>query len=391
MLRRLTQLLLFLAVAGAFAWAFWPRPLEVETVTIGRHDITVSVAEEGKARIREIYTVSAPFSGQTVRVERHAGDNVAKDDLLFAIRPAPSGLLDMRLRRMTEAAAAAAQASVDLAAAEVKQAETQLSFLRTELARAEQLASQNAISASALDKARLAVESGSASLDSAKASLEVRARELDRARAALTEVVSSDNACCANVTSPVSGKILRVFTESEQVIQAGAPVVQIGDPTDIEVSVDLLSQDSVDIRPGAQALIENWGGPPLAATVRRVEPSAVSKTSALGIEEQRVPVILDLTDKDKAQALGDGFRVIARITVWQGGNLLAVPIAALFRSGDSWAVFTVAGGHARLQPLTVGRRNDEFAEITSGLQEGSRVILHPSDQIADGSSVTEAP
>lgn len=392
MARRLITLAVLLAAAAALAWAFWPRPVAVETAVVTRRDLTVTVEEEGKARIREVFTVSAPISGQALRSSLHAGDAVVKNETVVAsIRPAAPGLLDARLKRVAEAAAAAAGAGVGLAEAEIKQAEAQLAFRKTELSRTERLSSQGTVSESARDKARLEVDTAAAALDSARASLAMRQRELERARAALIETGISEGPCCTDIKAPASGRILRVLTESEQVVQAGTPLMEIGNPADLEIASDVLSRDAVEIRPGAPAIIADWGGPPLAARVRRVDPSATTKVSALGIEEQRVAVILDLTDPVGAPQLGDGFRVVAKITVWEGKDVIAVPIAALFRDGNDWAVYRVADGQALVQHVELGRRNDDHAEVTSGLEAGATVIVHPSDQIAQGATVTAIP
>lgn len=383
-MRRLISVCLLLIVAAALGWAFWPRPVAVEVATIARRDIPLFVEEEGKARIREVYSISAPITGQILRIDLHAGDEVEKGQSIVSIRPAAPGLLDARLRRVAEAASAAAGAGVDLAAAEVRQADSQLAFLKTELARTERLAAQGNISESARDRARLAVETAIAALDSAKASLTVRRRELERAQAALIESGNDDGPCCTTLTAPVSGRILRVLAESEQVVQPGEPLVQIGDPRNLEIAADVLSRDAVQIKPGADAIIDGWGGAPLAARVTRVEPSATTKVSALGIEEQRVAVVLDLMGQSAPAGLGDGFRVIVRIRVWQGNNVIAAPVAALFRDGGEWAVYRVENGRARLQHVSLSHRNDSFAEVTAGLNLNDGVILYPSDQLTDG-------
>ncbi len=389
MLRRLTTLVVLLGTVAALAWALWPRPLPVETAAITRQNLTVSVEEEGKARIREVFTVSSPIPGHLLRVGLHAGDAVVKDETVVAgIRPAAPGLLDLRLKRVAEAAVASARAAVGLAEAELRQTEAQMTFLKAELARAERLSGQGTISERALDKAKLDVETGAAALDSAKASLTVRQRDLQRAEAALIENASSEGPCCTEIRAPASGSILRILTESEQVVQAGTPLMEIGDPTHIEIVTDILSRDAVEVKPGAAAIIDNWGGPPLAARVRRVEPSAVTKISALGIEEQRVAVILDLTGDSGPSGLGDGFRVVVRITVWEGKGAIAVPVAALFRVEGNWAAYVEVNGRAELRLLKLGRRNTEFAEVTSGLGEGDRVVLHPSDQLTDGEAIS---
>ena len=388
MLRRLITLAILLAVAAGLAWAFWPRPLAVETATIALRDIRVAIEEEGKSRIREVFIVSAPITGQVLRTNLHPGDDVLKDEtVVVSLRPAAPGLLDARLKRVAEATAASARAGVGLARAEVQQAEAQLTFIRTELDRAERLSRQGTISERALDKAQLDIATAAAALDSARASLAVRERELQRAEAALIEDESSEGPCCTEIRAPVTGRILRVLSESEQVVPAGTPLMEIGDPGDVEIVVDVLSRDAVEIKPGAQAVIDNWGGPPLPATVRRVEPSAVTKISALGIEEQRVAVILDLNGTQGQGALGDGFRVVARITVWEGKDLVAVPVAALFRQGSDWAVYVAANGRAQLRLVELGRRNGAFSDVKAGLAAGEVVILHPSDQMADGVAV----
>ena len=388
MLRRLTTLAILLAVAAGLAWAFWPRPLAVETATIALRDIRVAIEEEGKSRIREVFIVSAPITGQVLRTNLHPGDEVLKDEtVVVSLRPAAPGLLDARLKRVAEATAASARAGVGLARAEVQQAEAQLTFIRTELDRTERLSRQGTISERALDKAQLDIATAAAALDSARASLAVRERELQRAEAALIEDESSEGPCCTEIRAPVTGRILRVLSESEQVVPAGTPLMEIGDPGDVEIVVDVLSRDAVEIKPGAQAVIDNWGGPPLPATVRRVEPSAVTKISALGIEEQRVAVILDLNVTQGQGALGDGFRVVARITVWEGKDLVAVPVAALFRQGSDWAVYVAANGRAELRLVELGRRNGAFSDVKAGLAAGEVVILHPSDQMADGVAV----
>jgi HlyD family secretion protein len=390
MLRRLITLLIVVAVAGAAAWAMWPRPVAVETAIIGRHDIVLTVEEEGKSRIREVFTVSAPSAGQMLRVNLHAGDEVVKGMTIVAsIKPADPGLLDARSRGVAEAAVEAARAAVDLAAAEVRQAEAQLVFLKGELDRATSLIRRGTISERAFQKAQLDAETAQAVLESAKAMLMVRKRELERAGAALIETSGTGaNTCCIEVRAPVSGRILRVLTESEQVVQAGTALAEIGDPTDLEIVADLLSRDAVQIKPGAAAVIDGWGGEPLSAKVVRIDPSAITKVSALGIEEQRVQAVLALDGAAATHAaLGHGFRIVVRITLWKGESLLAVPIGALFRRGADWAAYTVENGVARLRVLQLGARNGEFAEVKAGFTEGETAVLHPSDKVADGVAV----
>ena len=394
MMRRMVTLVIVLAVAAAAIWALWPKPVDVETVAIGRRDIAVTIEEEGKSRIRDVFTVSAPIAGQMERMNLHAGDTVQRDKSVVAsIRPVDPGLLDARARRVAEAAVAAAQAAVDLAGAEVRQAEAQMVFMRGELTRATALVRRGTISERAFEKSQLDLDTAAAVVESAKAGFVVRQRELDSARAVLVEGRgTAQTQCCNDVLAPVSGRVLRVLSESAQVVQAGTPLAEIGDPADLEIVTELLSRDAVQIAPGAAAQIDNWGGPPLAARVTRIDPLAVTKVSALGIEEQRVSVVLTL-DGDAAQwvKLGHDFRVVARISLWEGKNLLAVPIGALFRNGTGWAVFVSDQGVARLRNVTIGQRNADDAEVLDGLAEGEAVILHPSDRVADGVRIAATP
>jgi HlyD family secretion protein len=378
-----------LAIAAVIAWALWPKPIAVETAVIDRRPIEVSIEDEGKTRIREVFTVSAPIAGKLLRLNLHAGDAVSENQTVVAlIKPAEPGLLDVRAKKIAEAVVEARQAAVDLATAQAHQADAQLGFLDAELARATTLVSRGTISERAFEKATLDVALAKAEVESVKANLLVRQRELESARAALIEgeAAAGSGRCCVEVRAPASGEVLRVLTESEQVVQAGTPLIEIGDPTNLEIVVDLLSRDAVRAVPGAEATIEGWGGPPLKATVTRIEPAAVTKVSALGIEEQRVTVELKLLDPpERWPRLGHGFRVIVRILLWRGENLVAVPMGALFRQGSAWAVFIVKDGVARLQPVELGERNTDYAEVAAGLDPGMAVILHPGDSVTDGS------
>lgn len=388
MIRRLIWAAVALLVAGGFAWALWPRPIAVETATLGRRDIEVLVEEEGKARIREVFTVSAPISGRISRQGLHAGDEVTGGETVVArISPAAPALLDLRARRIAEATRDASEAAVGLARAELARAEAQRDYAASELRRVEALVSRQALPGRTLDQARLDAAAAAAAVDSARADLLVRERELESARAALIEGSGNgdEDECCVEVVAPASGRILRVLTESEQVVGAGTPLLEIGDPSDLEIMVELLSSDAVRAEAGAPATIDGWGGPPLAARVTRIDPSAVTRVSALGIEEQRVTAVLALTDAPATGAgLGDGYRIDAHIVVWRGEGLLAVPVGALFRSRGDWVVFRVDAGRARLTPIRLGERNSDWAEVRSGLEPGASVILHPGDRIADG-------
>jgi HlyD family secretion protein len=295
------------------------------------------------------------------------------------------------------AAVAAAEAAVTLAAAQVRRAKSELVFAEAELRRAEQLRQSDTISEQALEKARLDMETGRAAVASEQANLEFRRRELESAKARLigpetaTDYPDNPEDCCVRVMSPVNGRVLKIIHESEQRIGAGQPLLEIGDPRDLEIVAELLSTDAVKIAVGAQAHIESWGGEDvLNARVRRVEPAGFEEVSALGIEEQRVNTVLEFTDPaDKWRQLGHDYRVFVRIVTWSSEAVLQVPISALFRQGEDWAVFVAADDTARLTFVEVDHRNSRTAQVVNGLAVGQRVVLHPSDRVADGVRVVE--
>ena len=388
-LRRLVYFVVLAAVAAAATWALWPKPVSVDTAVIRRAPLEVTVEDEGVTRIREVYTVSAPISGKVTRAPREIGDEVVADKTVVAeIAPTDPTFLDVRSRRIAEFAVSAAEAAVRLAEAEVMQSETRLDFARSDLDRAKKLAARKTISRRSLEKASVDVTTADAALASAMASLEVKKRELESARAQLIQPgvkTERSEGCCVRVLAPVDGRVLRIITESETVVQAGTGLLEIGDPSDLEIVVDLLSRDAVRVRRGARAVIDNWGGAPLDATVLRVDPAAFTKVSALGIEEQRVKTILKLNSpKNEWKMLGHAFRVVARVIVWKREDAVTVPLSALFRNGGDWAVFAVEDSTVRRRKVEIGERNLHDAEVVAGLQPGDRVIVHPSDQVADG-------
>jgi HlyD family secretion protein len=386
-----------LAVAVTLVYAFWPRPVPVDMATVERGDLTVHIDAEGETRVRDVYVVSAPIAGRMLRIERKAGDVVtAGKTLLARIQPSAPTFLDARSRRQAEAEVKAAEAAMLLARAERDRAAAELDYADAELERARALSSRGNISASNLDRAEMEVKTRRAALATAGAQLEVRRFELETARAALIEPAArldEIGTCCVDLPAPIDGSVLRILTESEGVVQAGTPLVEIGDPRDLEIVVDLLSSDAVKVAPGAAVLIGGWGGgQDLKGTVRRVEPFGFTKTSALGIDEQRVNVIIDFDgDPEQRAKLGHGFRVDTRIEIWRGEGLLTLPVSALFREGDTWAVFAVRDARAVLTPVDIGQRNGRRAEVLNGLQAGDRVILHPSDRIDDGIAVEARP
>ena len=379
-----------LVVIAAVVWALWPRPIAVETAVIGRGDLVVVVEAEGTSQVREVFQISAPVAGQLTRVSMHTGDPVEAGETVALLQPAGPGLLDERSRRIATAAVEAARAGVALAETELQQAEAKSAFAQSELARTTALAEDELVSTQALERQQLAASSAQQEVDAAKTALIVRQRNLDSAEAALIEGEGSDSeACCVEIKSPASGRVLTVINESEQVLQPGTPIMNIGDTSDLQVEVEVLSSEAVNIEVGAAASIDGWGGDPLRAQVTSIAPVAVTKVSAMGIEEQRVRVQLALLDGPESRdRLGHGFRVNARIVIWEGKDLILVPMGALFRQSSEWASFVVEDGQARVRPLSIGQWNAEFAEVTAGLEVGDTVIVHPGDVLTDGSAVT---
>lgn len=393
-MRRLISAAVAIAVIGFLVWAFLPRPVAVELAGIAPRTLEVAIEEEGEARIREVFTVSATMAGKLQRIALHAGDKVTEGEtVVAAIGPAAPVLLDSRSRAVAEATAAAAQAAMDLARAQLAQAVATFEFMTGEANRATALYEKGAVSQRAYDNAVRERKTAQAAVSSALANLAVRERELESALAVLRPDRNGKAAkCCVKIVAPISGRVLRVLTESEQVVQPGTPILEIGDPGNLEIVVDLLSRDAVRVKEGTGASVTGWGGAPIPAKVERVEPSAVTKVSALGIDEQRVKVILSLSaPPEEWRALGHGFRVIARIVLWRGEGVLTIPVGALFRDGPDWATYVVRDGRAALQRIKLGERNEEFAQVLDGLAAGNEVILHPSDLVAEGTAVNRLP
>ncbi len=383
-------------VAAALAWLLWPRPVGVDLAVVTRGPLTVTISDEGETRVREVFAVSAPLPGFLRRLEVHAGDPVIGQETIVAwIEPSDPSFLDARSAAEARASVGAAQAARSHAAAEVRRAEAELDFAQSELARIRELAAQGAASESALEAGERHERVTRAAIDEARAGLAVRESDLTRARAALVAPRarrSAREACeCVEVASPVTGSVLRVLRESEGLVAAGEPILEVGDPADLEVAVDLLSTDAVRVTPGQRVVIDTWGGDqPLEGVVRRVEPFGVTKVSALGIEEQRVNVLINLVEpRERWRRLGHGFRVEPSIVLWEAEAVLRVPFSALFRDGDSWAAFVAEGGRARLRRIEIGHENGLEAELLSGIAEGERVVVYPSARIAEGSRIRE--
>ncbi len=379
------------AIIAGFAYALREKPQLVDVGTVTRGPMRVTVSQEGVTRVREVYAVSSPIAGHLSRTVLDEGDAMrAGVTVVAAIHPLDPPLIDSRSQAELVAAREAARAAVSMAEIDLKRLQSDLQFSRDNLERAKVLAKTNFLAQSALQKASTDVEVLEAQIASAKAAIELRKAELASAEARLIPPSDPNRkpeaSCCVHLTAPVDGVVLSVFARSEQPVAVGTKIAEIGDPRDIEVTVDLLSSDAVRIAPGSPAEIFDWGGDRiLAARVRRIDPAGFTKVSALGIEEQRVNLVLDLDDKDPR--LGHGFRVYARLTLWQSEDTLRLPISALFRDGQDWSLFAIRDGRARQVAVEIGQMNDEVAELKGGLADGDRVILHPSDMVSDGTLV----
>ena len=388
-------------VAAIVAVALWPETTAVDLARVDRGPLQVTIDEDGETRVRERFVVSAPVAGRLQRIALEPGDPVVRGrTVVVRLVPAESPLLDPRTRAELAAAAEAARATVGQAQAERDRAAATLEMAEASLRRQEKLAAAGGVSREDLESARTTLKTAEGAFRAAESGVSRAEYELQLARARL-QTPRPPGGRTVDVVAPVDGVVLKRLRESESVVPAGEPLLEIGDPLRLEVVADLLSTDAVRISPGNPVLIDQWGGRhALQARVRRIEPSGFMKVSALGVEEQRVNVIIDFeAPAAAASALGDAYRVEVRVVVWQEGDVLKVPVGSLFRPsalaepgegrGDEWAAFVVNDGRARLRIVELGQRNNEEAQILSGLEAGQAVVLHPPDTLVDGAPVTE--
>ena len=378
-------------LATGLLFAFRPQSVVVDALEVGRGPLLVTVNDEGQTRVHDVYVLSAPVAGHMRRVDLHPGDAVvALETVVAEIEPIDPAFLDPRSEAQAQAEIRAAESAEALARAELEQAKAELDFARREHERAARLIDDGTIAERDLDDAERNFRTSRAAVATAAAALDMRIFGLERARAALvspTQTVAGRGECaCVSIRAPVDGRVLRIVQQSEAVVAAGTPLIEIGNPRDLEIVADLLSSDAVQVEPGQRVIIERWGGErALEGRVRLVEPFGFTKVSALGIEEQRVNVIIDLTSPDDEwRKLAHGYQVDVRIVLWEEDEALLLPLLALFRDGDDWAVFVDAEGRAQLRRVKIGRRNSLEAELLAGLEVGETVILHPSDRIRDG-------
>ena len=372
--------------------ALRPQPIDVETAAVTTGPLTVSVLEEGKTRIRHRYVVSPPVMGFLRRVELRAGDRIeAGKTVLALIQPQPASFLDPRTRAEAEARVRGAEAAKMQREAQVERARVALDWAGKELVRAKELKKSGAISTKEWESAQNQVDVLTRELHTAEFGLQVAEFERVQAEAALMQAKNPGAEISEPLTilAPVSGYVLNMMEESARILPAGTPIMEVGDPTDLEAEIELLSSDAVGVRPGAPVSIEQWGGDaPLRGQVAVVEPGGYTKVSSLGVEEQRVKVRVNFSDPfPPGIALGDRFRVEARIVTWHADEVLQIPTGALFRRGGDWMVFTYDGDAARLAKVEIAHHNGVAAELRSGLKQGQRVILHAPDAVADGVAV----
>lgn len=391
--RKLPLYLVAAALLAFIVTGLMPKPHPVDLGAVTRGPLTVSVLEEGKTRIRHRYVISPPVAGYLRRVPVRAGDPiVAGDTVLAVIQAAPSSFLDPRARAQAEAAVRSAEAARLQKNEMAQSAVSELELARKELARAKQLREKGAIAVQEFDTAASRVEMLQNQMGSANFALKVADFELEQARAALLQASEGpESGKPIEVHAPVSGFVLNVYEESAKTLTPGLPIMEVGDTRDLEAEIELLSSDAVNVKPGADVSIEQWGGAaPLHGKVALVEPGAFLKVSALGVEEQRVKVRVNFTNLPEG-VLGDRYRVEARIVTWSGDNVLQVPTGALFRRGNEWMTFVADNGRARLAKVSIGHTNGIAAEVTGGLSEGRQVILHPPDTITDGAPIKPRP
>ena len=394
-MQRRRSILMFSSAAALIAFLLYgmrPRPVLVEGVAVTRGPLTASFTEEGKTRVIDRFLVSAPVAGFARRIDLEVGDKVEAGDVLLILEPLRSSVLDRRSRAEAQARVAAAQAALEAAKERARAASADAAFWEGELARIQELAEAGVVARDKLDQTTSDARRADAELRSSDFQVDVAKHELEAAQTALrysAAEAGSRPAEMVAVRAPVSGRVLKRFRESEGVVAAADPLIEIGDPGGLEIVVEALSSDAVKLEPGGRALLERWGGDDLLeARVRLVEPVAFTKVSALGVEEQRVLVLLDIVSpREQWALLGDAYRVECRFILWEGGGVIQAPAGAFFRTELGWAAFVVEDSLAVPRPVELGHRGVASVEVLDGLQEGEMLVAHPSDTIAEGTRV----
>jgi len=387
--RRILIITVAATVVLAVIYGFMPKPIQVDAIAAKKGPMRVTVDEEGKTRVRDRFVISAPVAGYLRRVELDVGDSAVKGQVIAELEPLRSTVLDPRSRAEALAALSAARAALNAAKENAQAAAASADYARKNLERQKRLYDSGYVAKDSLDQADADAKRTEANRLAADASVKSARADVERAQSTLGHSPAegtADHDRIVAIRAPVDGSVLKIHHESEGAVNAGEPLIDIGDPRKLEIKVEVLSADAVAIQPGSTVYFERWGGDfPLTGTVRIVEPEAFTKVSSLGVEEQRVLVITDITSlPEEWKRLGDEYRVEASFIIWEGKNVLQVPASSLFRKGEGWAVFVVDGGRARIRPVKIGHRNGLTAEITEGLSEQDRVISHPDDRVRDG-------
>ncbi len=387
--RRVFVISVGVVVAAAIAYGFLPKPVSVDVAKASRGPLRVTVEEEGRTRVRDRFVLSAPVAGYLLRIDLDAGDPVKKGQQVALLEPLRATVLDPRSKAEAEAAASAARATLEAAKEKARAASADADYARDQETRMKQLAASGYIAKSDLDQAVAASKKTEALQLSSEAAVTAAKADLERAESLLGYSAAEHPGTSGKTVvlrSPESGRVLKLHRESEGVVAAAEPLIDIGDPASLEVKAEVLSADAVKLHRGTAVLFERWGGEcPLEGKVRVVEPSGFTKISSLGVEEQRVNVIVDFTSPPGLwKQLGDGYRLDTTFIVWESADVLQVPASALFRKGEGWALFTIENRRAKTVPVEVGRRNGISAEIVKGLPEGTPVITNPDDNIKDG-------
>jgi HlyD family secretion protein len=385
-----------LAGVALLVWVLMPTPVPISTVEVKSGPFVELAEEEGRTRLRNSFAISAPINGYLQRVELEVGDAVELGQVVFRLEPLPVPALDARSLEQARENLSASQARLDAVRANLETARAEAGFAESEFERYRQLRDRELVSATEMERVRSVRDRQLFAARAAEHAVEVARFEVESARAVL-EVASGQRPegpqRLLEVRSPAQGLVLERRRCCEGAINAGEVVLEVGDLSALEVQVDLLSMDAVRVRPGMRVEIGGWGGPTvLDGRVRRVEPSGFTRTSALGVDEQRVPVIVDFADVSEAAThLGVGFRVEAVFVLWEGDSVTQIPTSALFRAEGRWAVFVVENGRARQRWVEPGRRSGMTTQIEGGLTPGELVLTHPGDRIQDGVRVVAHP
>lgn len=387
--RKIFVIAVGLAIAAAVIYGFLPKPVEIDAAPAKRGPLRVTVEEEGRTRVKDRFVVSAPVAGYLRRIELEPGDPVAKGQQVALLDPLRSTVLDPRSRAEAEAAEAATRAALVAAKEKAKASAADAEYARERETRSKKLASNGYISQDDLEQAMSESKKAAAVLQASDAAVTAAKADLERAQAVLRYSAAdpaSGSGKTVIVRAPISGRVLKLNRESEGVVNPGDPLIDIGSPASLEVKAEVLSADAVKLRKGTPVLFERWGGEkPLEGRVRNIEPAGFTKVSSLGVEEQRVNVIVEITSPFELwQKLGDGYRLDTTFIIWEGQDVLQAPAGAIFRKGDGWAIFVVENKQARMKDVEIGKRNGLAAEIVKGISEGAMVITNPEDNVKEG-------